>query len=143
MRGDAIIGHTDSHPHSATHTGALAYHLHNPDFVGVGNRERLAAAVITVFLYEFRHYLDGFAGGTGTLQTEINQTSVIDDTGSIHQFGTAAEGCLADSKLEFIHITDDVVGLARLFYPAEVLAGVPLVHINPCTLLVHACGIMV
>ena len=72
------------------------------------------------FLYEFRHYLDGFAGGTGTLQTEINQTSVIDDTGSIHQFGTAAEGCLADSKLEFIHITDDVVGLARLFYPAEV-----------------------
>ena len=50
MIRDTIIGHADSHPYVTAHTGSLANHLHNPDFVGVGNRERLAAAVITVFM---------------------------------------------------------------------------------------------
>ena len=143
MCGDAIIGHADSNPYGATYTGSLAYHFHNPDFIRIGNRKGFAAAVITVFLHKVCHHFDSFAGCARTLQTEINKASIINDTGSIHQFRTPAESRLTDSKLKFVHIADNVVGLARLLYLTEILAGVPLVHINQCAFLVHACGIMI
>ena len=63
MSGDTIIGHADSYPYGTAHTGSLANHLHNPYFVGVGDGEGLATAVIAIFLHQFRHHFDGLAGG--------------------------------------------------------------------------------
>ena len=77
------------------------------------------------------------------MQTEVNQTAVVDDAGGIHQLGTSAECRLTDSELELIHIADDIVRLAGLLYLPEVFAGVPLMYINQRAFLVHAGRIMV
>ena len=143
MSCNAVIRNTDSYPHCSFHTGTLTDHFHDPGFIRIGDGERFTTAVITILLHEICHHLDGFLRSTRTLQSYIDQASVVHDTGSIHQFRTPAESRLTDSKLKFVHIADNVVGLARLLYLTEILAGVPLVHINQCAFLVHACGIMI
>ena len=77
------------------------------------------------------------------MQTEVNQTAVVDDAGGIHQLGTSAECRLTDSELELIHIADDIVRLTRLLYLPKVFAGVPLVYVNQRTFLVHTGRIMI
>ena len=143
MCRDAIIGDAHSHPHGTTHTGAFANHFHNPDLVRISDSERLATAVIAIFLYKVGHHLDSFTGGTGTLQTEINQTSVVDDTGGIYQFRTTSESGFSNGKLKFVDIADDVVRLACLLNLSQILAGVPLMHIHQGTFLMYARRIMI
>ncbi len=68
MGRNAVIRHTDSHPDSSTHTGSFTDHLHNPYLIRIGDGKRLATAVISIFLYQLRHYFNGFTGSTRTLQ---------------------------------------------------------------------------
>ena len=77
------------------------------------------------------------------MQSEINQATVVDNTGSVYQFGASAECRLTDSELELIHIADDIVRLTRLLYLPKVFAGVPLVYVNQRTFLVHTGRIMI
>ena len=62
MCRDAIIRNTDGHPNSPFVTRAFTDQFHHPCFVLVGDRESLAAAVITVVLHQVGHYFDCFAG---------------------------------------------------------------------------------
>ena len=140
---NAVVGHTDSHPHGTAHAGTFANHFHDPHFIGVGNGEGLATAAVAILLHQVSHHLDGFACRTRTLQAQINQAAVVDDARCVHQFGTPAEGRFADGQLEFVHVAHHVVRLACLFYLSQVLARVPLIDIDHRPLLVHACGIVI
>ena len=115
----------------------------HPHLIGVGNGERLATTVVAVLLHQLGHHLNGLARRTRTLQAQINQTSIVDDTHRVHQFGTSAESGLADGQLEFIHVAHHIVRLACLLYLSQVLARIPLINVDHRPLLVHACGIMI
>ncbi len=58
----------------------FTYHFHDPHLIGVGNGERFSFAVITVLLHQVGHYLNRFASCARTLQSDIYQTSVIDNS---------------------------------------------------------------
>ena len=77
------------------------------------------------------------------MQSEINQATVVDNTGSVYQFGASAECRFTDSELEFVHIADDIVRLTGLRYLPEVFAGIPLVYVNQRAFLMHAGRIMI
>ena len=143
MSRDAIIRNAYCHPYGTTYTRTFTYHFHNPDFVGIGNRERFPTAVITIFLHKISHHLDSFAGRTGTLQSQINQTAIIDDTGSIYQFRTTTESGLGNGELEFVNVTNNIVSLTSLLYLAQIFTGIPLVYIHQSTFLMYAGRIMV
>ena len=143
MSRDAIIRDTYSYPYGTTHTRAFTYHFHNPDLIRIGNSERLTTAVIAVFLYKIGHHLNGFTGSTGTLQSQVNQTAVINNTGSIHQFRTTAESSLGNSQLEFVDVTNNIVSLAGLLYPAQIFAGIPLMYIHQSAFLMYTGRVMI
>ena len=52
MAGNAVVGNAHGHPHCSALLGAFAYHLQNPDCVGVGNGETFAFGGIAVSLDE-------------------------------------------------------------------------------------------
>ena len=143
MSRDAIIRDTYSYPYGTTHTRAFTYHFHNPDLIRIGNSERLTTAVIAVFLYKIGHHLNGFTGSTGTLQSQVNQTTVINNTSSIHQFRTTSKSSLGNGKLEFVDVTNNIVSLAGLLYPAQIFAGIPLMHIHQSAFLMYTGRIMI
>ena len=130
MCGDAVVRDADSHPHSSLHTGTLTYHLHDPCFVGICNGKALPFAVITVFLHQVGHHLDGLTGSPAALQSQVYQTSVINQTGGVGQLGTSAERGLGNGHLILIDVTDDVVGLCHLRDLSQKLVCVPVADVN-------------
>ena len=143
MSRDTIVWHTNSHPHGTTYAGTLAYHLHNPHFIGVGNSERLATAIIAILLHQLGHHLDSLTCRTRTLQAQINQATIVDNTCRVHQLGTPAESGLSNRQLKFVHVAHYIIGLTSLFYLSQVLTRIPLINIDHRSLLVHTCGIMI
>ena len=143
MCRNTIIGHADSYPYSSTDSGAFTYQFHDPYFIRIGNSERLSATIIPILLHEICHNLDSLTRRTRTLQTDINQASIIDDTGRIGKFGTSAKSCFTDSHLKLIHITNDIVGLACLFNLSEIFTGIPLIDIEQSSLLIGSSRIVV
>ena len=142
VSGDTVIGDTYGHPYGTLHAGAFTDHLHNPRLIWIGNRERLAAAVVSVFLHQVSHHLDGFLGTARTLQGNINQASVIHYPGRVHQFRTPAESGLADGHLKLVDVSDYVISLLRLSDPAEILAGIPLIDVAHGPFGMHGRRIM-
>ena len=51
MRRDTIVRDADRYPNGTFVTRSLTDHLHHPSLVLIGDRERLATAVIAIFLY--------------------------------------------------------------------------------------------
>ena len=117
MAGDAIIRNTDSDPNRALVTGTFSNHLHHPDLILVGDRERLATAVITIFLHQARHDLDRLAGRLRPLQRDIDQAAVVHDSGRIHQLAPAPKRAFRYRQLMLVHVAYHRVGPFHLGYP--------------------------
>ena len=73
MGSDGIVGNTDSHPDSAFLTFSFADQIHDPDLIGVAEREGLSFGGIAVFVNEGNEPLDGFAGGLTALEGDIDE----------------------------------------------------------------------
>ena len=114
MSRNTIIGHTNCNPYCTADTGTFTNHLHNPDFVGIGKREWFSFAIIAILLYKIGHDLDSLTSCTRTLQTDIYQTSIIDYSGRIRQFGTSSKSSFPNSDLILIHIANHIVCLTSL-----------------------------
>ena len=139
MSCNAVIRNTDSYPHCSFHTGTLTDHFHDPGFIRIGDGERFAAAVITILLHEICHHLDGFLRSTRTLQSYIDQASVVHDTGSIHQFRTTSESRFTDGHLIFVHVSDHIIRLLGLFDLAQILAAVPVKNVTHGSCRMRSC----
>ena len=77
MGTDTIVRYASSHPNSAFPPRTFANQVHNPNFIRVAYRKGLALAGITVFLDQRGDTIDGFAGSLAALESNINQTSVV------------------------------------------------------------------
>ena len=147
MRRNGIVGNTDSHPDRALlrflTIRATAHHLKHPSLVRIGHREGLTLRVIAVLLYELRHDLQGLTGSLGTLEGDINQRTVVDDTCGISHFLTASEGGLANSDLPLVGIANHIPGLSSLSNLTQVLVGVPFVHLTHIAWLMLGGGIVI
>ena len=143
MSRDTIVRHTNSHPHGTTYAGTLAYHLHNPHFIGVGNGKRFATAIIAILLHQLGHHLDSLTCRTRTLQAQVNQATIVDNTCRVHQLRTPAESGLSNRQLIFVHVAHYIIGLTSLFYLSQVLTRIPLINIDHRSLLVHASRVVI
>ena len=127
MAGDITVGNPVGYPYGtgvafgvdfavlADDFLAFSYHFHDPDFVGVLDRERFPGGGIAVGAGELVHDLDGFAGGLGTLQSDVNQASIVDDAGGVNQLGKPAEGGFANGNLVFVDVPYHGIGVQGLF----------------------------
>ena len=147
MRTDGIIGNTHRHPYGTllgdgtVRTAAL--HLHDPRLVGIADGEGLTLGVIAVLLHQCRHDTDSLTCRLGTLEGDIDQGSVVDDTRRVHHLLTATVGRLTDGHLPFVDIPHDIIGLQSLVNLSQVLVGVPLIDLSLVTFLVLGGRIMI
>ena len=121
VRRDAIVRNADSHPYGTLAARTLANHFKNPHLIGVGNGETLTVGTISVLFHQLAHYLDGLARIAGTLQGNVHQASVIEQTGGVFQFFPTPKCGFVNGKLELVHQSDDTVGLLCLGYFAQVV----------------------
>ena len=143
MSRDTIVRHTDSYPNRSANAGTFTNHLHNPYFVRIGNGKRFTPTIISIFLYQISHNLYGFASSTRTLQSNINQTSIINNTRRIRQLGTTAESSFPNSDLIFIHIANHIISLTSLLDFSQIFTGVPFVHFQHGPFRIRSCRIMI
>ena len=124
---DGVVGDAHRYPHR-TFLGSLADHLHHPELVFVGDRERFARRGVAVVLHEIGHYLDRLAGGLRPFERDLDQRAVVDDAVAcrILKFLVASPGRFTDTHLVLVHVTDHVICVGRLGNLAEGLAGVPV-----------------
>ena len=129
MSADAVVGNTHSHPYCSLASGAFAYHVHNPGFVGVGNGEALPFALIAIGLCQFGHYLNGLAGSLGTLKSKNHQRTIVDETADcVRQFRASAVGRLVNGQLELVHQSHYAIGMRHLGNLAQVVARLVVVE---------------
>ena len=138
VAGDVAVGNAAGHPHGTVgpafhglalcilHLLAFSNQLKNPSLVGVGDGERLAFAAVAISIQQFADDLDGFAGGLGTLQGDVDEGAVVDEAGSFPEFGTATVGGFTDHELMLVHVANDRIGVGHFWNLAEFLARVPL-----------------
>ena len=129
VTADIAVGDATGHPHGAFVSLALANHLEDPHLFGVADAERLALADVAVVGHQLAHALDGFAGGLGALQGDVNQAAVVDDALAFPEAFEAAVGRLADSQLVFVHVADHVIGMCHFGDLAAIHATVPVVDV--------------
>ena len=73
MGCDGVVGNAYSDPVSAFLTFAFADQIHDPDLIGVTERERLSFGGIAIFVDEGDEPLDGFASGLTALEGDIDE----------------------------------------------------------------------
>ena len=142
MSCNAIVRNTYSHPYGTFHTRAFAYHLHNPNFIGVGDGEALTRTVITIFLHQVCHHFDGLTGCAAALQTQIYQTAIVYQSCRVYQFGTSAKRRFCDSHLILIDVADDIISLCGLRYLPQELVCVPVTNIHHLSRRMFTCRIV-
>ena len=130
MSRDAVIGNARCYPHSTRIARSLTDHFHNPNFIGVGNGERLTIAEITIFLREVGNAEDGLASGGTTLQCYVNQASIIHDAGRIIELMTAAKSGLAYGELLLVHISDYGIRMRYFGDLAQIFIGIPVINFS-------------
>jgi len=130
MAGDVTVGNPVGYPYGtgvafgvdfavlAHDLLAFPYHFHDPDFVGVLDRERFPGGGISVGAGQLVHDFDGFTRGLGTLQSDVNQASIVDDAGGVNQLGKSAEGGFSNGNLVFVDVPYHRIGVQGLFYLA-------------------------
>ena len=147
MRRNRIVGDTDSHPDGALlglfSIRTTTHHLEHPGLVGIGHREGLTLGVIAVLLYELRHDLQGLTGGLGTLESDVDQRTVVDDTRGIGHLLAASEGGLTDGDLPLVGVADNVPRLCSLSDLTQILVGVPFIHLTLITRLMLSGRIVI
>ncbi len=143
MSRHTVVGQAQGHPHSSFTPGAFPYQLHNPHLVGVGYGERLAAAVVAIFLHQRIHHLDGLTSGARPLQGDVNQTAIVHNAGRVHQFGSSSECRLGDAQLVLIHVADNRIGLFHLGYLPQIFARIPLINVERRARRIGSCRVMI
>ncbi|MBQ5434966.1 MAG: PD40 domain-containing protein, partial [Bacteroidales bacterium] len=128
---DFSVGDADGHPDRAF-LFAFADDFHDPGLFRVGDRERLAFGGVAVFGQQVADRGDGFPGGAGALEREVDQRAVVDQAVGIGQPFAAAEGGLADDELVFIDVAGHLERMRNLRDAAQVAAAVPVVNIGHC-----------
>ena len=129
MCADAVVGHSDSHPHCPFASRALAHHLKHPCLVLVGDGEGLSLAVVAVFGHERCHDVDGIPGACGTFERDIDKRAIVHNSLRVHHLLPSSEGGLCDGHLILVDLSYHVVGSLRLTYLAVILVGVPVVDV--------------
>ena len=128
VSGNAVIGDAHGYPNGTEFVRSLADHVHNPNLVGVTNREGLTLAGIAVLGHQFGHHLDGLTGGLGALQGDVDEAAIVDDGLAIEvpEFLTAAPSALGDGHLVLVHVAHDGIGVGYLGDGTHALAAVPV-----------------
>ena len=148
VRRDIAVGDAAGYPYDALAGVAalavvletLADQLHDPRFVGVGDRERLTARRVAVGVGQLGDHADGLTRGFGTLQGDVDQRPVVHAARRVLQFGAASVGRLADDERMFVHVADGRPGFADLRDVRQVTARVPFVDGQHRPGLVLAAG---
>ena len=122
---------------------SLADQLHDPRFVAVDDRERFAARRIAVGVGQLGDRGDGLAGRLRTLERDVNQRTVVDQSGRVGQFRPAAVCRLADDERMFVHVAHRRVGLAQLGNVGQIASRVPFVDGHHGAGLVASAGCVV
>ena len=73
MGSDSIVRNPYSHPVSAFLTFAFTDEVHDPDLIGVAEREGLSFGGVAVFVDESDEPLNGFAGGLTALEGDVDE----------------------------------------------------------------------
>ena len=92
----------------------LADHFQDPGLFLIDDGETLALGIVTIFIGQSGHALDGLARRLATLQGDVNQRTIVHDTETVRQFFTAAKGRLTDDELVLIHVADPLVCMCNL-----------------------------
>ena len=77
MSGNGVVGDANGNPYSALF-GSLADHLHYPDLILVGYRERFTARSITVSVHKVAHRGHSLAGCLAALEGNLYKRTVVD-----------------------------------------------------------------
>ncbi len=131
MAAYVAVRHTARHPHGSLVGFAFADELHDPHFVGVGDREGFAGRAIAVVAHKPRHHIHSLAGRAGALERDVNQRAVVDKAAAF-QFGASAPCALGYGKAVLVHIADGGVGVCGFRNFASVCAAVPVVDGTHC-----------
>ena len=142
MTAHITVGDADSHPHDAflgvyaiLDVHALSDEIHDPGFALVGNGEGLTLRGVAVGVGQVYDDVNGFAGGLGTLQRNVDQGTVVDSASLVYQLRTAFPGGFGNDELVLVHIAHGLVGLRNLFNFSQIPVCVPVVHLQ------HAAGL--
>ena len=81
MCSNRIIRNTHCYPVSTFSTGTFTDQIHDPYLVGVAEGERLPFGSIAVLVHQFDEALDCFTCRFRTLQSNIDEASVVDTDG--------------------------------------------------------------
>ena len=63
------------------------------------------------------------------MESDIDETAIVEDTRGIDHFLAASVGCLAYRHLIFVDVADDIVGYRRFGYLTMIHFGVPVIHL--------------
>ena len=144
---NGIVGDADSHPNGAAcllrAVGAAAHHFKHPRLILISHRERLALGIIAVLSHQRCHDLQGLTSCLRTLEGDVNERAVVDDTCGVGHFLTASEGGLTDGYLPLVAIADHIISLWRLSNLTQILVCVPLEHFPHLTSLMPGSRIVV
>ena len=142
MGADGLVGNAHSHPYHGLAARPATHHLHDPCFIRVADSKRFAFTVITIFLGQARHHLNGFAGGAGALQPKIHERSIVNQACSVNHLMPAAKGCLGNGNLELVNVSYHIVSHRGLWYLPMIFICVPVVYLAHLSLGMVACRIM-
>ena len=133
VRTNGIIGNTNGYPDSTFATRSLSHHLHNPRLIGVADGESFACRIIAVGINQRGHYANSLASSFAALQGQINQRTVINQSGCISHFFASTVGGFANAHLILINIANNVVSFGGFGNFTEILTTVPIVNLAHCT----------
>ena len=134
---DRPVRHAEGHPDDALvridsvpDARPLADEFHDPGLVLVGDGEGLALGGVAVFIGQVHDDGDGFPGGRGPLQGDVDEGAVVDAAPAVHQFLAAAPGGLGDDDLLLVHVAHGLEGMGDLVDVAEEFPAVPVIHLE-------------
>ena len=110
MGTDVSIWDTDSYPDDGFGVWSTAHEFHNPSFVGIADGEGLATRVVAILFGEGSYDADGLTCGLCSLEGEVDEGTVVEDTGGVDHFFSSAIGGFCNCDLMFVDVANDIVG---------------------------------
>ncbi len=108
-----VVGNPLGRPGRADVVLARPDDLHQPHFLRVGNRQRLALVAPAVLLDQLAADADGLAGGLCPFEHQPGQVVAVDQPLLADQLLPAAKGRFADGQLMLVHDAVDAGDVAE------------------------------
>ena len=127
---DISVRHPACHPEQTFAVRPLAYEVHYPHFVLVGNGEGFAFRSIAVLVCQSGYEFYGLPCARTSLEGYVNEGTVIQDAVVLRQFVPASVGGLGYDELLLVEVAQSLEGPRSLPNLAEVTVGVPVVNLT-------------